>query len=217
MKGRSRMLLVLGSSLVLAACSSGSFRGVGDAGEDSGALAPPPGTDAGPRAEQDGDGGTDAPSDANLLANPSLESWGTGTEPNTPPDGWTDCTSGGGIAVDAVPDSCDATPAAGSEGRRYARAVEGEGIAQTVPTVIGVTYVVSFDHAAVSDCFGGPSDASWSVVVDGKVLFTTPGGESTAWKEATRTFVATSASTTLCFRKAEAGQGGIDHLRLAAK
>jgi hypothetical protein len=163
-----------------------------------------------------GDGSSgDPPPPANLFENPSLEDWPDAAEPNTPPGAWTDCSSPGGLAVDAVPDSCDAQPATASEGERYARGFDGEGIAQTIATTVGTTYAITFDYCAVDACFGGAASSRWEVLVDDVVVLTTDADVGTSWTAAATTFEAAAATTTICLRKAaDGGQGGLDNLVL---
>ena len=138
--------------------------------------------------------------------------------PNTTPEEWTNCSTSGGLGFDAVPDSCMATPAAAADGARYARAYQGEGIQQTVPTSPGATYVVTFQRAAVGGCFGGDASSSWEVLVDGKGILSLPSDADPTWRAAQVTFVATAGTATLCFRKPVAGgQGGIDLLDVRAQ
>lgn len=155
------------------------------------------------------------PPPVNLFENPSLEDWPDAAEPNTTPAAWTDCSSSGGLAVDAVPDSCDAQPATASEGERYARGFSGEGIAQTIATTVGTTYAIAFDYCAVDACFGGAASSRWEVLVDDAVVLTTEADVGTSWTAAATTFEAAAASTTICLRKAaDSGQGGLDNLVL---
>ncbi|MCH9683522.1 MAG: hypothetical protein K0V04_18940 [Deltaproteobacteria bacterium] len=176
-------------------------------------------TTAGPGNDSTGTGGaadtgmsTGPGRQLNLLVNPSLEDWAMAAEPNTTPDGWTNC-SGNGIAVDAVPDSCTGSPMAAADGIRYARAYDDEGIAQTLTTTIGATYGVSFSYCGVDGCFGGSTGSQWDVVVDGVVISSTPTDVGTTWTEAYVEFVARSSETTICFIKPDGvTQGGIDDL-----
>lgn len=148
----------------------------------------------------------------NLFKNPSLETWTMAAVPNTTPDEWTNC-SNGGLAVDAVPDSCMATPAAGTDGLRYARHFSGEGFAQIIPTIPGHIYALSFDYTAIDMCFGGSPSASFEVLVDGVLLMNTPGGAIPMWNSADMQFMATSDTADICFRKTnDGGQGGLDNL-----
>ncbi len=160
---------------------------------------------------EEGEGEGEAPA-INLLANPSLETWTDAASPNTTPDAWTNCTVGGGLALDAVPDSCTGEPVDAAEGIRFGRAFDDEGIAQTLATTVGRRYSVSFRAAAMSGCFGGSSDASWQVLVDDAVVLTTPSSTSAAWSEAAVAFTATASATVVCFRKTTGGQGAIDAL-----
>lgn len=148
----------------------------------------------------------------NLFKNPSLETWTMAEVPNTTPDEWTNCSTDG-IAVDAVPDSCMADPVAGTDGLRYARHFPGEGFAQTIPTIPGHMYALSFDYTAVEDCFGGPPSSAFEVLVDGVLLKNTPGGMIPMWNSADMQFMATSNTADICFRKLiDGGQGGLDNL-----
>lgn len=148
----------------------------------------------------------------NLFKNPSLETWTMAEVPNTTPDEWTNCSTDG-IAVDAVPDSCMADPVVGTDGLRYARHYPGEGFAQTIPTIPGHMYALSFDYTAVDMCFGGPPSSAFDVLVDGVLLMTTPGGAIPMWNSADMQFMATADATDICFRKAiDGGQGGLDNL-----
>lgn len=148
----------------------------------------------------------------NLFVNPSLETWTSARAPNTTPDEWTNCSMGS-LAVDAVPDSCMAMPNTAADGARYARAYQGEGIQQTIPTARGATYVITFQYTAVGRCFGGTPDSSWDVLIDGTGILSLPGDAAQMWRAATVTFVATADATTICFRKpVVGGQGGIDLL-----
>lgn len=151
----------------------------------------------------------------NLFVNPSLETWTSAELPNTTPDAWVDC-SVAGLAVDAVPDSCDAQPAAASDGLRYARGVVGEGFEQTVETASGETYAITFDYCGVSGCFGGAPLSSWEVVVDGVSIDSTPSANGAVWSEHAVEFVAAGLTTSICFRMVGGGgQGGIDDLSVA--
>jgi hypothetical protein len=148
----------------------------------------------------------------NLLKNPSVEDWMMAEEPNTTPDEWINC-SNGGIAVDAVPDSCVADPVVGTDGARYARAFSGEGIGQTIPTISGHMYAISFDFTAVDGCFGSMPSAAFEVLVDGVLLMTTPANAVPMWSGADMMFMAAANTTDLCFRKtSDGGQGGLDNL-----
>lgn len=157
--------------------------------------------------------GSSTTSDAlpvNLLVNPSFETWANASSPNTTPDGWTNCTvRGPAIGVDAAPDSCPgggkaAVPAAASDGALYARGLWTEGVAQTVETTPGELYLLRFDHAASSGCWGGTPFSEWEVVVDGVPLTRTPDDVGEAWTSFEVTFVAEVSATTVCLR---AGHG----------
>lgn len=169
-------------------------------------------TGDGSSGEESSEGSSSGVVPVNLLKNPSVEDWMMAMVPNTTPDEWTNC-SNGGIGVDAVPDSCMASPVVGTDGARYARAFPGEGIGQTIPTIAGHVYAISFDYTAVDMCFGGTPSASFEVLVDGQLLMTTPGNADPMWLAADMQFMAAGDATELCFRKLnEGGQGGLDNL-----
>lgn len=150
---------------------------------------------------------------SNLFLNPSLETWTNGATPNETPDSWLNC-SVSGIGVDCVPLSCNALPAIGSNGINYARAVAGEGFSQSITTNIGSSYTIKFDYCGVSNCFGSQSNSSWDVDVNSVSILTTPDNAGTNWVTDSITFVASSVSTTICFKRNNSviGQGGIDNL-----
>lgn len=169
-------------------------------------------TGDGSSGEESSEGSSSGVVPVNLLKNPSVEDWMMAMVPNTTPDEWTNC-SNGGIGVDAVPDSCMASPVVGTDGARYARAYPGEGIGQTIPTIAGHVYAISFDYTAVDMCFGGPPSASFEVLVDGQLLMATPGNAVPMWLAADMQFMAAGDATELCFRKLnDGGQGGLDNL-----
>jgi len=169
-------------------------------------------TGDGSSGEESSEGSSSGVVPVNLLKNPSVEDWMMAMVPNTTPDEWTNC-SNGGIGVDAVPDSCMASPVVGTDGARYARAYPGEGIGQTIPTLAGHVYAISFDYTAVDMCFGGPPSASFEVLVDGQLLMATPGNAVPMWLAADMQFMAAGDATELCFRKLnDGGQGGLDNL-----
>jgi hypothetical protein len=152
----------------------------------------------------------DMPTPVNLFANPSLEEWANASDPNTNPDLWDNCSTGG-TAVDAVPDSCAGIPDV-MVGTRYARAFSGEGIEQTVETIPGATYRITLDYTAVGDCFGGVADARWEVLVNEDQILTTENTPDVGWESTDVIFDADQPTTTICFRKFLVGQGGIDNL-----
>jgi hypothetical protein len=148
----------------------------------------------------------------NLFLNPSFEVW-TEAGLNTRPDDWTNCTTMAGLGVETVPDACTATPDQASDGARYARGWNGEGIKQTISTTPGMTYRVTLDTTAVTGCYGGDPSSAWDVVVDGVTILTTPLDTNPGWMTAEVTFVAESATTEICLRKAlDEGQGGLDNV-----
>jgi hypothetical protein len=166
-----------------------------------------------PTSESSGDESSstgEPPPPVNLFDNPSLEQWTNAAKPNTTPDLWDNCTIGG-LGVDAVPDSCDGNPAA-QDGVRYARAFVGEGIEQTVETIPGVTYRISFDYAPVDDCFGGEPNARWEALVDEGQILVTRNANEIAWMSAEVLFEAQQPTTTICIRKFANGAGGLDNL-----
>ena len=187
--------------------SSGEGSSSGSEGTSTGTS-----TGDGSSGEESSEGSSSGVVPVNLLKNPSVEDWMMAMVPNTTPDEWTNC-SNGGIGVDAVPDSCMASPVVGTDGARYARAYPGEGIGQTIPTIAGHVYAISFDYTAVDMCFGGTPSASFEVLVDGQLLMTTPGNADPMWLAADMQFMAAGDATELCFRKLnDGGQGGLDNL-----
>ena len=153
-----------------------------------------------------------APPAVNLFENGSLEAWPEDDIINSYPDGWSDCESPA-LGLEAVPEACPAAvPETAADGERYARGYYDERFGQVVDTVPGETYTVSLAYAAISNCYGGGVDSSWEIIVDGSVLATTPSEQGVdAWATYTIDFVATAATTEICFRK-PTGSGAIDAL-----
>ena len=141
----------------------------------------------------------------NLIVNASFEDWEDPSEANNLPLGWTDCTYEPGIGLEAVPDGCpgggeSVVPSRASDGLRYARGFWGEGVAQTVPTVPGQTYVVGFDHAASENCWGGTPFSEWEVLIDGVPLDRSPSDVGLDWTRFETTFEASGSEATVCIR-----------------
>ena len=190
-------------------------------GEGSGSTTLEGTTSSGPiesdsSSSGEGTGSTGEPSGENLLMNPSLEQWVGAMHPNTWPDDWTHCDVPG-TGLEAVPDSCSATPDVAADGQRYARAYAGERLGQTLDTEPGRTYTISVHYVAVEGCYGGAADSSWDVLVDDEVVMTTPAAQGAqTWAIATVDFVATGEATRVCFVK-PVGAGGIDMLSVVAR
>ncbi len=146
----------------------------------------------------------------NQFLNPSFETWTSANEPNQTPDDWVNFSSDGGLAFDAVPDSCSAEPSTAADGNRFARAYNGEGVCQTLETESSQSYQIAFEYTSINGCFGGRSNSEWQVWVDGEIVHTTPANLN-SWTSAEVDFVAASGTTEVCFRKTT-GQGGLDQL-----
>lgn len=138
--------------------------------------------------------------DMELVVNGSFEDWTNAEDSNNNPDEWTNCTMGDiGIAVEAVPDAWGEGSEEAYDGVRFMRGVLSEGVGQTVPTVAGETYLLSFAYA-------GSYGAQLDVHIDGAVVHTTVEGDLRLQQAFTRDrwalesveFVATATSTTFC-------------------
>lgn len=92
------------------------------------------------------------------------------------------------------------------------------GVQQTIPTVAGQTYSLSFWVGAVNtpDWDGYSGSAAVDVLLNGSAFQTAvntdPSGDATTWKQFSYTFVATGSATTLTFQNGSPprGENGLD-------
>lgn len=163
--------------------------------------------------------GAATPAGANLLANGSFENGGfvnQGSDTmslaagSTAIDGWTVVTDT--VAWIGPTNPFGLTASAGDyflDLTNYQAGAPYGGMRQTVATIVGATYLLSFDLGGSN--FWGRPDGITATAGATSVTFTTPTtGTNNDWYGESMTFVATSASTTITLQ----GQSGINYIGL---